>query len=60
MTCLTANIWKHGVKYEIGTPIDLLPEEVVMGLTPASVDGPLPFEQPADPIPARRPRKPKG
>lgn len=54
VTCLTANVWKAGMRYEIGTPIDLLPEEVLLGLTAASVDGPLPFDSP-DP-PKRRQR----
>lgn len=56
-TCLTANVWKHGVRYQVGTPIELLPEKVLRGLTPASVDGPLPFDPPESaPAPRRRPR----
>ena len=57
-TLLTANIIKRGVRYPVGTPISLLPEDVVAGLTAMSVDGPLPH-QPVEPPKPRRRRQPK-
>lgn len=57
-TLTTANLWHDGIKYPVGTPIEALPEKLLLGLTPASVDGPLPFEPPEEPRRRPRPKRP--